>query len=63
MARAEIDEQINRLTKYLERTREAWRVKLTPASEHLAVEQIVALAYIPRELSEPDVAPEKKHTA
>jgi hypothetical protein len=59
MARAEIDEQIKRLKKYLEHTRESWRGKLMPSSEHLAVEQVLALAYIARELSEPDDAPEK----
>lgn len=54
MANKEINEQITRLEKYLEHTRETWRGKLMPTPEHLAVEQILALAYIARELSEPE---------
>jgi hypothetical protein len=42
----------------LEHTREAWRGKLMPSPEHLAVEQVLALVYIARELSEPDHASE-----
>jgi hypothetical protein len=51
MTNTEIDEQIKRLQGYLEYSTGNLRGKLMPTTEHVAIEQALALAYIARELA------------